>query len=200
MYEVLGSLRTRTYRVLWALEEIGAPYEHHAHAPHSAEIRTRVPSGKVPALISEGQVITDSTAILTYLADKHGALTAPAGTISRARQDAVTFATLDELEGPLWSYAKHKFILPEEHRVPELKDSVTFEISRAMRLLSDRLGDSAWAAGDDFSIADIVTGHCLVWATRAKFPIEGVNLERYFDRIRARDAFARTDALTPTAA
>ena len=59
-------------RVLWALEELGLEYIHHSAAPRSEQVRALNPLGKIPILVDGDAVLTDSTAILTYLADKHG--------------------------------------------------------------------------------------------------------------------------------
>uniref|UniRef100_UPI003563C790 glutathione S-transferase N-terminal domain-containing protein n=1 Tax=Shimia sp. TaxID=1954381 RepID=UPI003563C790 len=83
MYDVIGSRSSRALRVMWALEELEQPYQVIKAAPRSAEVLALNPSGKVPVLKDGPHVITDSTAILTYLADKHGALTFPAGTVER---------------------------------------------------------------------------------------------------------------------
>ena len=58
--------------------------------PHSEQVLARNPSGKIPVLVDGGTTVTDSTAIMTYLADRHGRLTFPAGTVERARQDGYT--------------------------------------------------------------------------------------------------------------
>ncbi|MCF6329895.1 MAG: glutathione S-transferase, partial [Henriciella sp.] len=98
MYKVVGKAQTRTFRVLWMLEEIGQPYESIILASRSPEVVAMNPSGKVPVLLDGDATLLDSTAIITYLADKHGQLTYPAGTIERAHQDALTHAALDELD------------------------------------------------------------------------------------------------------
>jgi len=77
MYQVLGNVRTRTFRVLWALHELGLEFEHMDFPAQSPEALKLNPSGKVPAMIAEGETIIDSVAIITYLADKHGDLTYP---------------------------------------------------------------------------------------------------------------------------
>ena len=112
MYEVIGTRASRSLRVLWMLEEIGQPYTHLPAGPRSDEALAANPSGKVPSLRVEGDVITDSVAIMTYLGDHHGALTYPAGTILRARQDALTFQIIDDVDALLWTAARHGFILP----------------------------------------------------------------------------------------
>ncbi|NIZ12981.1 glutathione S-transferase family protein [Phaeobacter sp. HF9A] len=190
MYKVIGLPMTRTLRVLWALEELGLPYELDPAKPQSDEARAFNPSGKVPALIVDGETITDSVAIMTFLADKHGGLTAPAGTLARAHQDAVTNMLLDEMDAILWMAARHSFILPEERRVPEIKDSLQWEFARSLERIEAKLtGD--FIAGDSFTIADILLTHCLRWAHNAKFEIESAALQDYLARMQGRDAFQR---------
>lgn len=194
MYTVVGHLRSRTFRVLWVLEELAQPYTHQSATPQSAEIRAVNPFGKIPALVDGDTTLTDSVAILTYLADKHGALTHPSGTLERAQQDALTFAILDEMEAPLWSYAKHSFALPEEHRVPAVKDTLKWEFARGTENLLKRTGDGPYLTGDTFTITDIIATHLGTWATKAKFPISDA-YQSYLDQTRTRAAYRRTDAI-----
>lgn len=188
MIKIIGSIKTRTRRVLWALEEMGLDYEHHPHPPRSSEVRRLNPSGKVPVMIEDDAAIADSTAILHYLADKHGKLTYPAGTLERARQDVMTFRLLDEVEGPLWLAARHTFILPEEMRVPAIKDSLKWEFGKAIARFGVALGEGPFLMGDRMTIPDIIAAHCGNWADVAKFPIEDPAFSAYLDRMRARPA------------
>ena len=75
MYTVIGNSKSRTLRVLWLLEELGLEYEHVSASPRSPDVVALNPSGKVPVLVTEDTPITDSTAILSFLADRHGAFT-----------------------------------------------------------------------------------------------------------------------------
>jgi glutathione S-transferase len=190
MYQVIGPKKTRTMRVLWALEEIGAPYTHVADAPRSENVRKLNPSGKVPVLIDAGEAITDSTAILTYLGDKHGALIPKAGTLARARHDAVLQTVLDEMDAVLWVAARHSFILPEEMRLPEIKESLRWEWSNSLSRLSDRIA-GPFLMGPDLTIADIVCTHCLNWGVGIKFEVTPEPLREYHARLRARPALQR---------
>lgn len=194
MYTVVGKLQTRAFRVLWALEEIGAAYDWKPLGPQDPEVVRLNASGKVPVLLEGDSAISDSTAIITYLADKHGQLTAPAGTLPRARQDALMHLVLDELDAVLWTAARHSFILPEEHRVSAVKESLKWEFARNLARLEARL-DGPFLMGEDFTIADIICGHCLNWAYSAKFPIESEVVLAYGKRLRARDAYRRVAAL-----
>jgi len=196
MYQVIGNVRSRAFRVLWALEEIGQAYEHVPAGPRSEVALAHNPLGKVPALVDGDASLTDSMAILTYLADKHGALTAPAGTIARAQQDAVTFWLVDEFDALLWTAAKHSFVLPEEARVPAIKDSLRVEFARQIDLFADKIAGE-FVMGDAITVPDILAVHCLNWAVGAKFPVENDAVNAYAKRLRARDAFKAVRALDP---
>ncbi|MEY8833244.1 glutathione S-transferase family protein [Phaeobacter italicus] len=193
MYTVIGKQLTRCYRVLWALEELGQEYDLNPALPQSPDVLALNPSGKVPILVEDGEAITDSTAIITYLADKHGQLTAPAGTLARAKQDAVTHMLLDELDAVLWTAARHSFILPEDKRVPGVKDSLKWEFARSLNRLEARM-QGPYLMGEDFTIADIICTHCLNWAYSAKFPLENKALLEYSKRMRSRPAFQKVAA------
>ncbi len=194
MYKIYGTIKSRAARVVWLLEELGVPYEHVNAGPRSPEVMAVNPTGKVPVLEVEGTAISDSTAILQFLADRHGALTFPAGTVDRARQDSMTHFLLDELDSVLWTAARHSFILPEEKRHPQVKESLKWEYARSLTRLAERLGAGPFLMGDTVTVPDILAAHCLIWGMGAKFPApEGV-LADYLDRMRARPAFQRAMA------
>jgi glutathione S-transferase len=195
MYQVIGTCASRAFRVLWLLEEMGQPYEHVAVAPRSQEALAANPSGKIPALRDGDEVLTDSTAIMTYLADKHGQFTHPAGTIARARQDALTHQILDDVDAVLWTAARHSFILPEEHRVPQVKEPLKWEYARNLERLSAGLQGRSFLMGEELLVPDILLAHCLLWAGKAGFPEPDAVLAAYAERLTGREAFARAAAL-----
>lgn len=188
MYTVIGGTKSRAFRVMWMLEELGQPYALNPAAPRSEEARKYNPSGKIPALVDGDEVLTDSLAIMTYLADKHGALTAPAGTPERARQDALTFWLIDEFDAILWAAAKHSFIFPEEARVPAIKDSLKAEFERAAKNLSDRI-EGPFLMGDQITVPDLLAVHCINWSIGAKFPRVDDKLNLWAKSLRERPAF-----------
>ena len=191
MYQVIGTGKSRALRVLWMLEELGQPYEHVAVNPHSEGVTPFNPAGKVPVLVVEGTPITDSTAILTYLADRHGALTHPAGTLERARQDSLTQLILDEFDAALWLAARHSFILPEEMRLAAIKNTLRWEFERSQKTLTHRMAEDGFLMGDMMTVPDIILTHCLTWALNARFPIIEHRLTEYLDLTRARLAYQR---------
>lgn len=194
MYTVIGTAKSRALRVLWTLEELGQTYEHVPAGPRSEDARRHNPSGKIPALLVDGATITDSVAIMTYLADRHGALTFPAGTLDRARQDAFTNCINDEIDAVLWTAARHSFVLPEEMRLPAIKDSLRWEFERSQGRLGEALGEAPFLMGDTVTIPDLLLAHCMRWATNANFPVTDTRVIAHRDRMLARPAFARAAA------
>lgn len=193
MYTVVGTKKNRSFRVLWMLEELGEAYEVEPEGPRSDRVRALNPTGKVPVLIDGDTAITDSAAILTFLADRHGKFTAPAGSIERARQDSVLFFANDDLDGILWMAARHGFILPEEYRVPDVKRALRYEWGRSMNALAEHLGDNPFVAGEQMTVPDFIVTHCLRWARNAKFDIPDGPIADYLARMNDRAALKRVE-------
>ena len=192
--KVFGSVKSRAMRVIWMLEELEVPFEHVPAAPRSADVMALNATGKVPVLLADSVPITDSTAILTFLADHFGRLTAPAGSLERARQDSMTQFLLDEFDAVLWMASRHSFVLPEHLRLPAIKDSLKWEMERSQNTLLARMGEDAFLMGAQMTVPDIILTHCLSWAIAAKFPVETPALVAYAKRMRARPAFKRAAA------
>ncbi|MBS0125511.1 glutathione S-transferase family protein [Thetidibacter halocola] len=187
-YTVYGTVNSRAFRVLWMLEELGQPYELVKAGPQSPEIRAVSPLGKVPVLVVDGVVIPDSMAILAFLADRHGAMTYPAGTVERARQDAWSYRILDEIESLLWTASKHTFVLPEDERVPDVKPACRAEYERNLtRIMAEAEGP--FLMGETMTVPDILLAHCGGWARAAKFPDGPEAFGDYLKRLRGREAF-----------
>ena len=181
--------------MVWLLEELGEPYNHVPAQPRSKEVTELNPSGKIPVLIDDGEVVTDSTAILQYLADRSGRFTFPAGTLERARQDSWTCFLLDELDSCLWAAARHSFILPADRRVPSLKRTLRWEFANSIRILSHRLGAGPFLAGSRMTVPDIILGHCARWAEVAKFEISEPCVAALVEMLHSREAYRRASAV-----
>lgn len=193
MYTVIGSPKSRSLRVIWMLEELAQPYTLVAAPPQSDDVVAVNPAGKVPVLMIEETPVTDSTAILSYLADKHGGFTQAPGTLERARQDSLTHFLLDEFDSVLWMAARHSFVLPKELRKAEIKDSLKWEFARSQRTLVRRM-KGPFLMGDQMTVPDILLTHCGIWAEAAGFPIEEADLAEYLEWMRARPALLRAQS------
>jgi len=190
LYKILGIAQSRTFRVLWMLEEIGECYEHIPAKPKSSEIIKFNKTGKVPVLLDGDEVLTDSSAIVSYLGDKHKKLSFQSGSIERAYQDSMVFRIIDEVDMILWLAARHSFILPEERRVNAIKPSLKWEFERNIdRIMSEK--ESKFLLGDEFMLPDIILAHCGSWARSAKFPLENKYFNDYIKMCYDRPAVRR---------
>lgn len=192
MYKLIGIPQTRAIRIIWMLEELGADYVVEPAAPRSDEAKKYNPSGKVPCLQIGDDVIIDSVAILQFLADKHGRFSYPAGSIARAQQDSWTQFAVDDIESPIWFNAKNTFVLPEELRSETAKKACRYDFDQALSAMEVRLGRNTYVMGDEFTVPDIILGHCANWAQLgARWEIPDGPVLQYFDRVRARPGFER---------
>ena len=102
--------RTRSSRVLWLLEEIGAPYdltEIKGAERRSEEHLLRHPLGRVPALeLGDGTTMFESAAICLELADLNpgAGLIGPVGSTARGLVYQWVVFAVSELEGPLFRW------------------------------------------------------------------------------------------------
>ncbi|MXU64834.1 glutathione S-transferase family protein [Oceanomicrobium pacificus] len=191
MYKLVGTPRSRTIRVAWALEELEQPYDWIPAGPRSEEARALNGTGKIPVLVADGEALSDSVAIIQFLADGHGGLTHAPGSIARARQDAMTQFACEEVEGPLWTMSKARYVHPEEMRMPEVEPVAQYEFGLAMKTLAARLGDKDYVTGDAPTVPDLILGHCGGWAVNAVFAVPDGIVADYFKRVRSRPALAR---------
>src|SRR6188768_1641020 len=96
---------TRDLRVLWTLEEIGLPYEivgmdHPNKDLDSPAYRALNPFCQIPAIDDDGVVVTESGAILLYLARKSGKLM-PRDLAGEAQVLRWSVAALNTIEVPM---------------------------------------------------------------------------------------------------
>ena len=191
---------SRSFRALWALEETGLAFEHietalrkdatlenSAKHPNYLALNSQ---GKVPTLVDGDKVLTESVAIVNYIARlAPESKLIPTSVSELARYDELSCFILAELEQPLWSKGKHLFALAEEQRIAAMFDTAAFEWAKAVRSLDALLDDSEFALGNQFSAIDILLAHTLNWAQRFEFDVP----EKY---IALRDRhFARPAAL-----
>lgn len=161
---------TRSLRVQWALNEIGLAYEFvrvdlpagEAAAPEFLKLN---PAGKLPVLVDGDFVLTESAAIVLYLAEKHPASTLMPRDV-RVRADVyrwVMFA-MTELEGPLWRIARHTDLYPEDKRLPADIALAREEFLRMADVLERHMAERDHIVGDGVTAADCVIAYLMDWA------------------------------------
>jgi len=147
--------RTRSVRVLWALKEIGEPFE--ATRIAGEERRSpahldRHPLGRVPALeLDDGTTIFESAAILLTLGDLYpgsGVLPAPCSSERALVTQWVLFG-MTELEGPLYRWIAEIRTGDENAPMPE-------RFADAANAITAALDGRDWLVGERLTVADIV--------------------------------------------
>ncbi len=196
MIKLYGYPRTRSARVAWALEEAGAEYEYIAINLQAGEHKKPAflkinPFGKIPALIDDDLILSESAAICTYIAEKFPASKLiPKTPQGRAEYFHWLFFVVSELETHLWTAAKHDRILPEDKRVSAVIKTCEWEFAKAADLLSQHLSQHAYLANNEFSAADIVCTSILQWAHHAGFALDDT-LMKYMNRLSERPALIK---------
>ena len=184
---------TRDLRVLWALEEIGLPYEivgmdHPNHDLDSPAYRALNPFGQIPVIDDDGVVVSESGAILLYLARKSGKLM-PHDLAGEAQVLRWSFTALTTIEVPVLSLW---FV-----NLTGGKDSKPSEALHAwaeMRLkqLDGWLTNRRFIATEEFTVADILMTHVLDAGTRQEMLKPYPNLLAYRARCTERPAWKKT--------
>jgi glutathione S-transferase len=186
---------SRSFRCAWALEEAQIEYDFvslnlsgtdsdGAKSPDYLELN---PQGKVPTLKHGDFILTESAAILNYISAISDKSLVPTDIKLRAKYDELAFFVLSELEQPLWTTGKHKFVLPEEHRVERVLETAKWEFEKAQIAFSKLVDLKEFVLSESFTFADILVAQTLNWADRFGFDIAEDYLE-YRNRMYARDA------------
>ena len=153
---------TRDLRVLWTLEELGMPYEivgldHPNRDLESPAYRALNPFGQIPAIDDDGVVVTESGAILLYLARKTGKLM-PRDLAGEAQVLRWSIAALSSVEMPLLSLW---FINMSGGKGTKPSDALRGWGDMRLEQLDGWLTNRQYIATDEFTVADILMTHVL---------------------------------------
>ncbi|MGB9098282.1 glutathione S-transferase family protein [Erwinia sp.] len=182
--------KSRSLRVLWALEEIGATYE-----PISVDILSQDPSkksphpyGKVPFFTDGNVSISETLAICIYLCEQHpGTPLYSADPQEKSLVNSWLSFALTDLEAPVWGLLKQLVFTPENQRSPDLMHYLKREATNVVSQISLHT-DHTWIAGDNFTLADIFMSHTLLWAKLCGIEMDK-KIEGYLSRAMSRPSF-----------
>ncbi|MCW3171597.1 glutathione S-transferase family protein [Shewanella subflava] len=209
MITLHGTPRSRALRVSWLLEELNVDWQFRFINFAKGDNRSKAflalnPSGKMPVIEDGDLVLTESAAILRYLAEKYGKgqfLPQP-GTVQSAKHEEWVSFVICELEQALWSMGKHRFALPEEQRLTTMLPVATFEFDRAAKIAESWVPESGYLLGEQFTVADVLLTQTLMWATAFKQTIPP-KLGAYLARVQTRPALVavleKTEAIAKAA-
>ena len=191
LYHAPGS---RSARVLWLLEETGAPHDltimtrEDRDSPAHLE---RHPLGRVPVLEDEHGFMFESAALALQLADLNpdAGLIPPVGTRDRGLVYQWVLFGMSELEAP----GGDAFRLRETD--PERAATALDRYRKAVRVIENALDGHDYLVADGFSVADLVVGSVTAGVRRLELVDEFPNVARYLDRLEARPARQRAYAV-----
>ena len=201
---------TRSTRVSFLLHELASEvdveivrldlYKGDQHAP---EFTRSFPLHAIPAVEIEldgGRVFTmsESSAIIVALADafpQKGLAPAPFP-LSEARSDYLRMINIcgASLDMMLWQIRIHEHVLADSERDPRTVVRYSRKISEEVApMLADPIDRSRFICGDEFTAADCMVSHALIWA-RSYGLCEGDTFTNYLSRIAERPAFQKAYA------
>jgi glutathione S-transferase len=166
--KVYHAAPTRSMRIVWALEELGLPYERPPFKFDRAYLKTPEwraisPTGKVPVIYDGDKPMIESVAIIHYLSEKYAD-----GKLARRPRDPDYGDFLQWLhygEAGMGAYVGMLIgqtkVLPPEQRIEAMKQWAIGECRNACAVLEGALADRAYILGAEFSLADISIGYAL---------------------------------------
>lgn len=207
MIDLYSDATPNGQKVSIALDELGLDYKmHKVHLggeQFSEKFTTLNPNRKIPVLVDDGLVVTESGAILLYLAEKTGRLL-PKELGSRARAVEMVMFQMASL-GPMFGQYL-VFAAAWQNRFPEVTKRYFDEVGRIFKVMDIRLSGNNYLAGAEYSIADIA---CLPWIrlcfthpAAVDLPLnQHKNLLAWYDRVSNRPAvwsgLAKPEPLPP---
>lgn len=192
---------SRSFRVLWMLEELGLDFEIKHYSIRDGSLRDPgflaiSPAGRVPALEIGEDVYFESGAILQMLCERHpdAGLAPQAGDPGRARflealGYAETMASLIEFLN-----MQHVFLRDPAQASPVVIKLTTGRLKSTLKGMEAMLADQDYLLGSGFSAADVMMGFNLS-SVPYYVRLDGFDrLNAYIRRIEARPAFQRARA------
>jgi glutathione S-transferase len=192
MMKLYGFPPTRSIRALWTLHELEVEFEFVqvnliAGENRRPEFLALNPAGKLPVLVDGDFVLTESVAIVLYLAEKYadkGLL--PTGLEARARVDHWLLFTVTELEQPLWRISRHTALYPKEKRLPGEVALARQDFQDMAAVMEKHMTGRRFIEGDRVTVADFVAAYTLDWANEVHLLDASPQLRRYMDEMYTR--------------
>lgn len=201
MIELYHCNDARSFRALWALEEMRLPYRLHLLpfpprllSPGYLELN---PLGTIPLMIDDEVRMTESAAIPQYLATSYGPTLLAVGP-----EEADYGLWLDWLHRgeatltfPQTIVLRYTRLEPQERRLQQAADDYAQWFLSRLRHVTRALSDREWLCAGRFTMADISVGYALLLARdlglNDRFSPE---IAAYWERLSARPGFLAAKA------
>lgn len=191
---------SRSARVRWLLEEVGAPYELitlDTEAKGGAEHRARHPLGRVPAIDDGDGYVFETAAILLQIADLNpdAGLIAAIGTHERALTYQWFSFSLTEVERP-----GVELFAARRAGDSAAEADARERFLKAAAVVEEALDGHDYLVGDRFGVADILCAGVLNLARRLELLDSLPVIAAYLERLDQRPARQRAYADVPPSA
>lgn len=191
MLTLFHAPQSRSSRLVWLVEELQADCQivycdiRRNDGSGAPDAKNPHPDGKVPALLHDEVLVTESAAVALYLNDLYpqASLGFPAGAPERGPLLTWMFWATGELEPALVSRMTGEV---------ETNPKARARYDAAMSRLLEALWEGPYLMGERFTLADILIGSALGWA-RSALPDSPV-FDAYAARLAARPAYGRANA------
>jgi glutathione S-transferase len=185
---------SRSQRILWLLEEIGAPYDI-VHYQRDAvtnlappELCAVHPLGKSPVIEDDGKIIFESAAIVEYICERHdGAHLVPA----RGSDDHIRYLEwLHFAEGSAMTpILLNLYTSRLGEAAAPLRPRIDHQLHSHFQYMEDSLLGSGWFVGDGLTGADIMMSFPAEAAVKMGYAADKPKLTAYVSAIHARPAY-----------
>lgn len=191
------SLASRSIFALWMLEELGLPFRSEVVGrPRPAALLKIEPSGRVPVLVAEGEVVSEAPAICLFLADRYGEGRFGPGPGEKGRGALLKWIVWSTavLE-PARELAETQ-IAPRRNGWGPGWPTLDLALEDLVRALMGR----AFLLGETFTAADVMVGGIVSIGLFCELLPPNEALLAYDGRLQARPALQRASALNWPAA
>jgi len=197
MLELYSEATPNGLKVSIALEEMELKYTTHqiylGGMQSTPEFTDLNPNQKIPVLVDDDHVLTESGAILIYLAEKTGKFL-PQSPNARSKTIEALMFQMGSL-GPMFGQYL-VFAAAWQNKFPDVTNRYFSEVSRIMGVLNTHLENQDYLAGDTYTIADMAVAPwirlCTIHPACLDLPLEqNANLKAWWDRVSARPATQR---------
>ena len=203
MITIWGGATSRTLRAHWMIHELGIEYTpeligSRTGATQTETFRALNPKEKIPVLVDNDLILTESAAIVTYLGDTYGVetgLVPKPYTIARAHYNEwASFIQMELDAHTLYVMRKHRDLAELYGEAPAAVDAAIAGFNKQITVAERCLTERPYLLGDTFTAADLLLMTCLDWAE-----VYGITLAETFQpyrhRIHQRPAFQSASKL-----
>jgi glutathione S-transferase len=193
-------MNARSFRVLWALEEMQLPYElkilpfpPRVHARDYLQVN---PLGTIPLMLDGDTRMTESAAICQYLATRYGPSPLAVQPDEPAYGAFLNFLHFGEatLTFPQAIVLRYSRLEPPERRQPQVAEDYARWFYGRLRAIEAIVSRADHVCADRFTAADISVGYAMLLSQfnglHEKLPDA---VRAYWARLQARDGFQRAD-------